>query len=43
MTVDKLRTHYGLTRTPFSRGIAPSQLAFRTSRTAFGGIYVAGL
>ncbi len=26
MTVDKLRTHYGLTRTPFSRGIAPSQI-----------------
>jgi type II secretory pathway predicted ATPase ExeA len=26
MTVDKLRTHYALTRTPFSRGIAPSQI-----------------
>jgi type II secretory pathway predicted ATPase ExeA len=26
MTVDKLRAHYGLTRTPFSRGIAPSQI-----------------
>jgi type II secretory pathway predicted ATPase ExeA len=26
MTVDKLRAHYGLTRTPFSRSIAPSQI-----------------
>ena len=26
MTVDKLKAHYGLTRTPFSRGIAPSQI-----------------
>jgi type II secretory pathway predicted ATPase ExeA len=26
MTVDKLRSHYGLTRTPFSRSIAPSQI-----------------
>jgi type II secretory pathway predicted ATPase ExeA len=26
MSIDKLRTHYGLSRTPFSRGIAPSQI-----------------
>lgn len=26
MTIDKLRAHYGLSRTPFSRGIAPSQI-----------------
>lgn len=26
MTIDKLRAHYGLTRTPFSRGITPSQI-----------------
>lgn len=26
MTVDKLRAHYGLSATPFSRGIAPSQI-----------------
>ena len=26
MTVDKLRAHYGLSCTPFSRGIAPSQI-----------------
>jgi type II secretory pathway predicted ATPase ExeA len=26
MTVDKLKAHYGLTRTPFSRGISPSQI-----------------
>lgn len=35
MTVDKLRAHYGLTRTPFSRGIAPSQIfAARTHKEA---------
>ena len=26
MTVDKLRSHYGLSATPFSRSIAPSQI-----------------
>ncbi|MEX2548755.1 MAG: AAA family ATPase, partial [Nitriliruptoraceae bacterium] len=26
MTIDKLRAHYGLTRTPFSRDLSPSQL-----------------
>ena len=26
MTIDKLRAHYGLSATPFSRGIAPSQI-----------------
>ena len=26
MTIDKLRAHYGLTRTPFGRDLAPSQL-----------------
>ncbi len=26
MSIDKLRSHYGLTRTPFSRSIAPSQI-----------------
>jgi type II secretory pathway predicted ATPase ExeA len=26
MTIDKLRAHYGFTRTPFSRDLAPSQL-----------------
>lgn len=35
MTIDKLRAHYGLTRTPFSRGIAPSQIfAARTHQEA---------
>ena len=35
MTVDKLKAHYGLTRTPFSRGIAPSQIfAARTHKEA---------
>lgn len=35
MTIDKLRAHYGLTRTPFSRGIAPSQIfAARTHKEA---------
>jgi type II secretory pathway predicted ATPase ExeA len=35
VTVDKLRAHYGLTRTPFSRGIAPSQIfAARTHKEA---------
>ena len=35
MTVDKLRAHYGLTRTPFSRSIAPSQIfAARTHKEA---------
>ena len=26
MTVDKLRAHYGLTRTPFSRDLAPAEI-----------------
>lgn len=35
MTVDKLRAHYGLTRTPFSRSISPSQIfAARTHKEA---------
>jgi type II secretory pathway predicted ATPase ExeA len=35
MTVDKLKAHYGLTRTPFSRSIAPSQIfAARTHKEA---------
>jgi type II secretory pathway predicted ATPase ExeA len=35
VTVDKLRAHYGLTRTPFSRSIAPSQIfAARTHKEA---------
>jgi len=35
MTIDKLRAHYGFTRTPFSRDLAPSQLfAARTHKEA---------
>ena len=35
MTVDKLKAHYGLTRTPFSRSIAPAQIfAARTHKEA---------
>ena len=35
MTVDKLRAHYGLSRTPFGRDLAPSQIfAARTHKEA---------
>jgi hypothetical protein len=35
MSIDKLRSHYGLSATPFSRGIAPSQIfAARTHKEA---------
>ena len=40
MSIDKLRAHYGLTRTPFSRGIAPSQIfAARTHNEAVARLH----
>ena len=36
MSIDRLRSHWGLTRTPFSRELAPSMLFCGSSGTNVG-------